>query len=291
MNIRVEYNSSGLCSIFHSCFDNTPFGEMRLDEFVADFSLSKKALIEKIRNCEDEDEKKRMKLRLPCITPSGVFTARRADGLRTPSGYLSIDLDNLGRDISTTTKKLIGFPGLAYCGLSVRGNGLFCIIKIQKPENYTEHLNAVFQDMINMGLNPDPACRDICRLRFVSYDPNPVINFDVAPYDKQILTHQPAIIPNGHNGGAIAERVERCLEQIEERRLDITNDYRVWIVLAYSLGNEFGEKGREYFHRVSRYYSEYDPRETDHTFTACLKGSNITISSFFYHCKKNGIRW
>lgn len=293
MLIQVEYQEKGQCSLFHSCYDNDPTGVINIEEFVTDFSISKKGWIRKIRDCQNEKDQKTMKLRLPCITPAGVFSCRKSDCLLTPSGYLSLDFDNLDGITSTTKERLRGFPGLAYCGLSVRGNGLFCFIKIMNPENYSEHLAAVYQDLLKMGLKPDQACRDICRLRFVSYDPDPVINFGVAPYEKVLLPHphQPSLILSSGHKGAIEERVKRCLESIEKNGVDITYDYRAWIAIAYSLGNEFGERGRDYFHRVSRYYSGYDPREADRTFTACLKGNNITISSFFYYCKINGIRW
>ena len=290
MSLQVE--DRGLCSVFHSCYDRVPSREMCIEEFVTDFGSSKKNWVSRIRDCRDEEQQKKMKLKLPCITPAGVFTIRRADCLREPSGYMSIDLDNLEGKTSTTKELLKGFSGLAYCGLSVRGNGLFMIIKIAHPEKYAEHLEAVFDDLKKLGLSPDPACKDISRLRFVSYDPDPICDFNVKPYEKLIVTNSQLNIENSHhNKGAIAERVERCLEQIDKRHLDITMDYKVWLTLAYALSNEFGEGGREYFHRVSRYYNGYNPREADRTFTACLKGSATSIGTFFWHCKRNGIRW
>ena len=282
----------GLCSVFHSCFDRVPSGSMNLQEFVTDFSSLYKNRIGRIRNCQDDVRQKKMKSRLPAITPAGIFTIRRADSLREPSGYMSIDLDNLEGKTTETKELLMDFPGLCYCGLSVRGNGLFLIIKIASPEKYVEHLEAVFNDLKELGLSPDPACKDISRLRFVSYDPDPVINFEVSPYTKLVVTHHHTNITDSHyNKAAIAERVECCLDQIDKQGLDITNDYRDWISIAYALGNEFGEGGRKYFHLASRYYPKYDPREADRTFTACLKGRATTVSSFFWICKRNGIRW
>lgn len=290
--MQVEYKE-GQCSIFHSRYDTVPNGRMSLKEFVTDFSLSKRDWIGRIRDCSDEDEQKKMKLRLPAITPAGIFTIRRADCLRVPSGFMSIDLDNLEGRTSKTKELIKDFPGLAYCGLSVRGNGVFCIIKIAHPDKYNEHLEAAFDGLKEMGLTPDPACKDICRLRFVSYDPDPIINFDTKPYEKllPLPAINPSMTPSAYHNGAVAERVERCLAQIDSRHIDITKIYKDWISLAYALGNEFGEAGREYFHRVSRYYDNYNPKETDRTFTACLKGSAMTINSFFWLCKRNGIRW
>ena len=216
--MQVEYKRYGEVSLFQDCFNKIPRETIRLEEFVTDFSKAHRDRVFQVRNCQDETQQKKMKLRLPAVTPAGVFTIRRADCLRKSSSFLSIDIDGLEGLTDRTKQLLRGFPGLAYCGLSVRGNGLFLLLKIENPSMYNEHLESVFCDLIMLGLNPDPACTDISRLRFVSYDPDPIMDFGVSPYWKMKAAEQ----HNGESGiqnkGAIAERVERCLEQINKER-------------------------------------------------------------------------
>lgn len=290
MNTQVEYQE-GRCSFFRHYFDRIPIDTVSIQDFVTNYSVSKKSWVEKIRLCDDDEQRKKMKLRLPAITPAGTFTIRRSNSIRSYSGFLSIDLDYLGESANSVKVQLSDFPGLAYCGLSVSGKGLFLLVKISDTSQYNAHLEAVFSDLAWKGLSPDPACKDITRLRFLSYDPDPIVNFSVRPYERQVTPHQDRVPFNNLNHGAIAERVERCIEKIGSMHLDITADYRVWISLAYALANEFGEMGRNYFHSISRFYPKYNSKEADRTYTSCLKGSVTTISTFFYHCKKNGIRW
>jgi len=290
-DMQVEYERGGECSLFGNCFDKIPLKNISLEEFVTDFSKANRERVGQVRDCQDEVQQKKMKLKLPAVTPAGVFTVRRADCLREYSGFLSIDIDGLEGMTNRTKLLLEGFPGLAYCGLSVRGNGLFCLVKIENPARYSEHLEALFEDLKMLGLKPDPACKDISRLRIVSYDPDPILDFSVNPYRKLKAPQQYNRVRGGQNKGAIAERVERCLAQIEREGLDITSRYEDWLALAYALGNEFGEAGRPYFHDISRFYPRYNPKETDRTFSACLKGTETRIGTFFWLCKRYGVKW
>ncbi|MBQ2171635.1 MAG: PriCT-2 domain-containing protein [Bacteroidales bacterium] len=289
---RIDEASTGNVSLFRSCFDKIPGETISIESFFTGYSESRKRRVEMVRACQDKDEQRKTKLRLPAITPAGVFTVRRTNCLLRYSGYAGIDLDNLEGRTDYIKDKLSGFPGLAYCGLSVSGTGLFALIRLATPEQYESHLESIFADFSSMGLYPDPACKDITRLRIVSYDLNPIINFSVSPYRK--LSAHPAektAAPQQLHGDAIAVRVEKCIRQIIERQIDLTSDYSTWIVLAYAIGNQFGEAGRSYFHEVSQFYPNYDRGETDRTYTACLRGSSVNIGTFFYHCKRAGIYW
>jgi hypothetical protein len=71
---------------------------------------------------------------------------------------------------------------------------------------------------------------------------------------------------------------------------DITAGYQNWLHLGFALESEFGENGRKYFHAISRFHSDYSPRECDWQYTECLEhnGSGISIGTFFYWCKLHG---
>ena len=84
---------------------------------------------------------------------------------------------------------------------------------------------------------------------------------------------------------------ERVLQQRERRGIDIAPDYETWLHLGFSLAAEFGERGRNYFHRLSQFYHKYSSSEADKQYTRCLRGKQgITISTFFYLAKNAGIK-
>lgn len=81
--------------------------------------------------------------------------------------------------------------------------------------------------------------------------------------------------------------VLQLIEQIESSRTDLTTSYDEWRNIGFALADEFGENGRELYHRISQFHPEYDFKECDRQFDNCLKsnGSGINISTLFYLAK------
>jgi len=81
------------------------------------------------------------------------------------------------------------------------------------------------------------------------------------------------------------------LYEIERLGIDIAPDYNDWVNLGFALVDNFGEFGRDYFHRISQFHSDYDPKATDRQYTKCLasNGKGITIKTFFQLSKSAGI--
>lgn len=84
---------------------------------------------------------------------------------------------------------------------------------------------------------------------------------------------------------------ELILQRIEANQIDITTRYSDWRDLGFAFADEFGDIGRSYFHRVSRFYHDYSPSECDKQFDKCLKsnGNGVNIQTFFYKAKQTGI--
>lgn len=95
---------------------------------------------------------------------------------------------------------------------------------------------------------------------------------------------------NTTNADKVAE-VERFIADLERKQIDLTASYDSWRNIGFALASEFGEGGREYFHRISSYYPDYKTPECDRQYSACLKskGSGITLKTLFYHLKNAGI--
>jgi len=85
--------------------------------------------------------------------------------------------------------------------------------------------------------------------------------------------------------------VEEIISRIEANSIDIATAYSDWRDIGFAFASEFGEQGRDYFHRISRYYSDYSTSECDKQFDKCLKanGSGVTLKTFFHKAKSAGI--
>ena len=52
---------------------------------------------------------------------------------------------------------------------------------------------------------------------------------------------------------AVADNdIETYISTIEQSGIDITGNYATWRDLGFSLAEEYGETGRDYFHRISK---------------------------------------
>ena len=55
----------------------------------------------------------------------------------------------------------------------------------------------------------------------------------------------------------VEEDVEHVVWEIEQRAIDIAPNYKDWVELGFALVDGLGENGREYYHRISRFYLHY----------------------------------
>jgi len=85
--------------------------------------------------------------------------------------------------------------------------------------------------------------------------------------------------------------IELVISRIEAACTDITGSYADWLNIGFALADEFGEGGRDYYHRISRYYPKYSLTDCNRQFDQCLKaqGHGITIKTVFHLAKQAGI--
>lgn len=105
----------------------------------------------------------------------------------------------------------------------------------------------------------------------------------------QDATHKTITITPSNTDAA---QVETIIKQIEEKSIDIATAYSDWRNIGFAFAQTFGENGRDYFHRISCFYSDYSTSECDKQYTHCLKanGQGITLKTFFFHCKQAGVK-
>lgn len=180
----IEKNLTACVSFFDNIESPTPLGEVTMTELL----LSKRysAQVESLRNAINEGNTElaqQIKRGLPCFTPAGIFSYRNKKGLNTFSGYIGIDIDAQDNAVLSGrvefVRDILGekIPYVAYSGLSCSGKGLFLLCHIAEDlERWGDYYNLIAEELSHYGLKPDLACKDICRLRFVSYDPKAYIN-------------------------------------------------------------------------------------------------------------------
>ena len=82
--------------------------------------------VDLIRSLDDKKERDSLKAKLPCITPSGLFTYRNQKNLVKHSGFIQIDIDLAGGNIGISNwhqlkDEISKLPQIAYFGLSASG--------------------------------------------------------------------------------------------------------------------------------------------------------------------------
>lgn len=63
--------------------------------------------------------------------------------------------------------------------------------------------------------------------------------------------------PTSNQSADTGDDIEIVTQRIESARVDITEGYSNWRDLGFTLSDQLGENGRDYFHRISRFYPGY----------------------------------
>jgi predicted P-loop ATPase len=139
---------------------------------------------------------------------------------------------------------------------------------------YEEQLRNKDQDST---VQIDPSGKDITRLCFVSWDEMLYLNPSSEIFKPYI--------------NMVEDDIEKLVSQIESRQIDLTAKYEDWVKIGFALSDAVGEEGRSSFHRLSKFYVGYNPKECDEQYDKCLKSkrSGITISTLYYFARDSGI--
>ncbi len=286
-------------SYFRNAFATEPYRRRRtvsIDGFLYGIHSGEwREEVEAVRGHETREARNEAKRSVPAVSPSCRFTGRRGFAyIEERSGFLNLDLDdkdNPGISEPAVRARLYSDP-LVYAGhVSVSGKGLSLYIRIADPEQHREaFVQLEIHFLKKWNVQVDKACKDITRLRFVSYDPELYLNTEALVFTPIQPKSKKAPRLSGRGRGPKARKVEAVLKRMAERKQDITGDYADWLRIGYAFSGEFGESGRGYFHEVSQYYGRYDPAETDRQFSACLSAgkNDVTLGTFFFLVKKGG---
>ena len=248
----------------------------------------------------DTKEVQRLKTSLPACTISGRFSERTAAGLIEHSGLIAIDIDEKDNkhltNFSDIKNELSKLDQIAYCGLSCSGRGYFALIPLAYPKQHLEQFEALKNIFEGMGLTIDPACKDVCRLRFYSYDAEAYFNPNATPFTGLSVKGGKAGVKNNFYTTTTlppqqcsdTEKLNDLVKWCKMTNTDLTVRNDVWIEIAAGLSS-IGEAGRYYFHEISSLYPGYNVTECDNKFTYCLKKNyKFALGTVFYYAKEAG---
>lgn len=293
------------CSVFQKITDQIPSYEFNILGLVTTTIF--KEIVLKYRETLSKDLKKKM----PAYTPSGVFRKRNTDSLVIPSNVICIDID--GKDNPSISnidemKQLIKqLKFVCFCGVSVGGKGVYCLISYKDHTKHKAYFKALQKDFQDIGLVIDKGCSDICRLRIVSYDPEPYLNLNAEIYDKilednlrtvsskvklsimeqqerELSLEKALLIPSDLDSVNLSpfkksqsKDIDTLLKKVISLKIDITQNYNDWFKIGCIIKDIYGSEGRLLFHGISQFYPDYSEEECDEKWESIIKG--------YYHFK------
>ena len=245
-----------------------------------------------IRKETDKITRDKKKATLPAATISGRFSERSLTRLIEHSGFISVDIDvkdNLFiKNWKEVRDDLSQYVNVFFSALSVSGKGAFLVIPIENPAKHEAHFDSLKRDFIALGYSIDKSCRDVSRLRGISYDPEAKINYNAIPYQK--VFKWPISRSNIRPCKSNTDDLDVLIDKILRSGLDITNGYENWFEIGRAIANEYSESGRLIFHQLSQIYKGYNPHETNKQYNACLRSpGRATKATIFHFAKEQGI--
>lgn len=235
---------------------------------------------------------------LPAFTPQASFDEKRdAEHVKKYNKLVILDIDKLSStEVETIKLKVEDIPHTYTCFVSPSGLGLKIIVPVDsEEENHKQAFKQVAEHYVDsLNVEIDPSGKDVSRLCFYSYDPDMKINDNVEVFSVKESREKERIAKeikqdSKHNSYG---NIEDYILEIEQTATDITGDYETWRNLGFALSEEYGERGRDYFHRISRFHPKYNYQECDKQYSKCLKakGTGITISTFYYSAHQHNIK-
>lgn len=296
--INCKNMKNTVVSLFRGFADKNP---KEVNLYKALVTKKFKSEIEALRAEPDPAKQKKMKKRLPSFSVSGVFKGGRLiKNLSTPSNFICIDIDQKDNTNITNFSEFKdfaeAFPWVAYCGLSCRGKGFFLVIPYADSTKHKKYFDFIEKLFSLYGVVIDRTCRNINRLRFVSFDDEPYINEDATPFDFVLPSEPPKKMksekverkPSGEDGD---QNLEALRAAILQKKVDITPTYEAWWKCLCAVATELGDAGEDYAHDLCQFYGGYSVEETSKKYREALKNGagTCTAGTLFYYAKQAGI--
>lgn len=239
--------SAHLCSYFPRLKSTAPAGSpVAAAEIVAGIASGKwRVSVEAVRSAfkhGGKPESDPIKQTLPAFTLGGTFCTRSDEGLQQHSGLVPVDFDSLGEGLASAKAKLADDPHVAAVWVSVSGNGLWVLTRTdaKTKEEHAAAYKAASAYFARLGLEADPACKNVSRLCFVSYDPDATFrtNSRAIPTESTATTEHttttmptvvtvPTVATVSHVGVDVVGRIRR-VKAVEAALAENPEVYRIF---------------------------------------------------------------
>lgn len=279
-------------SFFDNVHSKEPIGSITFMEYLKNIQNGTWANYVNYYRNADLDKKN-----LPCFTISGTFNARSNDGLKQHSGIIAIDIDHTGYD-ELDVSGLKTDPYLYAIHHSVGGKGYvaYFLIDHDKHAESFRGLQTYLHSKYN--INIDKACKDVARLRIVSFDPEMIVSEVEPPIFDQFI-----IEPIIENTGSIIQssinypppslvQLISIADHLVQESIDITKEYDDWIKIGFAIAHHFGEDGRALYIKISSMHSKFNELEVNNRYDDMLKKDDgrTSIGSLFHVLKQYGVK-
>lgn len=149
-----------------------------------------------LRSEKDKAKRTEIKKQLPAVTWSGKFSKRKKEDIETYSSIICMDIDDIAKKDLQRLKKEIGLDAYAVF-TSPSGNGLKVLYETEsKPDTHEQYFRAIATHMVNnFGVIIDESGKDVCRLCFLSFDPEIIINEAASIFSKKYMETMLDLVP------------------------------------------------------------------------------------------------
>jgi hypothetical protein len=271
-----------MISIFKSAKVTTP-----------DRTLSVEAFFDNVKNGAWQDQVlayrsgNLAKTSLECVTASGVFERRAANAITEHSGLICLDIDAKDQIHDFDVEQIKKDEYTHAVHRSVSGFGFAVYVKIDPKKHADAFLGLQEYYLKKFKVVLDKSCKDVSRLRFVSYDPDLTLNAKAKKFREYLKKEEK------QRTQIKTITVKSDFEEmvVKAAPMNLFDDYHEYIRLAFALVDEFGENGRNYFHTLCSSSEKYEYKQAEKDYDKALKRnqSGVTISTVYYVFKQAGI--
>ena len=285
-------NIENKVSIFKNVQSIKPIKDENL--FTLCTSPEHKEIITLLRSLEKGSEDYiNIKKSLTCFTPSITCTQRGANYMTSHSGYVCLDFDNV-EDTTIFKEKLKQFTFIAFCAVSCSGNGVYAMVKIDKPNLHTQHYESLIDFFKRLEYPIDTSCKDLARTRIMSYDSNYYYNENATVWSDTKIP-QPYISKSTRtqcNGADInIQAIYTIRDYVVANGIDITSGRNYWLALGSYIASILGSnEGKSVFRDISQFHPKFNETECNKTFDSVVSNSkDYSISVLLNACTHSGV--
>lgn len=226
------------------------------------------------------------KATIEAVTASGIFKERKAGKMIEHSNFICLDIDAKDQ-ICTIDIDAIKTNEYTYAvHKSLGGFGYAVFVKIDGTRHLDSFMALEQYYFSTFSIVLDKSCKDVSRLRFVSYDPDIFINEKAKTFKKYLPKKEvkkyavkPIVVKSDFD-----EMVSKAAS------MNLFDSYEDYILCAFSISSEFGIAGEDYFHALCSSSAKYNQTTAEKDYAiACKREGSVTIASVYYKFKEAGI--